>query len=482
VNTPFLGGSYVSRSTNLADQRCVNLYLEMVETKDGKEAGGFYGTPGLKRMSTVGPGPIRGFYAAPGIPNQLFVISGNQVWVVGTDLQGLKLYGTLATSSGSVPMVANPGQLLIVDGVAGYVVDGVSQLLTDVLPGAIGVQPVSCAYQDGFAVIVGNNLLSQSWYQSDLNEFRNWQPLNFSSADGQSDPIISIFDIRREVWLLGAYSTEVWINGGLPGFTFQRLQGVFIEAGIAAAYSVARVGQGLMWLGRDDQGFGMVWQATGYVPQRVSTHAIETAIRGYSRIDDAIAYCYQDSGHVFYVLTFPTGNATWVYDATEGVWHERAAFANGLFGRHRSNCHAHFNGMHVVGDYVTGDLYVLDLDTYTDNALPKKWLRSWRALPAGAKRQELRFNALSIDCESGIGVPDNANPQIAMRYSDDGGHTWSNEQLAPFGSKGETVERVQWNRLGATRPETGLDRIFEISSSDPVKAALVGANIDAEPN
>ena len=48
------------------------------------------------------------------------------------------------------------------------------------------------------------------------------------------------------------YSTEVWINVGNPGFAFQRLQGVFLEVGCAAPYSVAIADQSLVWLGQKE--------------------------------------------------------------------------------------------------------------------------------------------------------------------------------------------------------------------------------------
>jgi hypothetical protein len=55
----------------------------------------------------------------------------------------------------------------------------------------------------------------------------------------------------------------------------------------------------------------------------VSTPAIADAISKYSRIDDAIGFCYQQGAHIFYFLTFPTGNATWCYDLSTQLWHER---------------------------------------------------------------------------------------------------------------------------------------------------------------
>jgi hypothetical protein len=107
----------------------------------------------------------------------------------------------------------------------------------------------------------------------------------------------------------------------------QRIQGAFNELGCAAPYSVAKMDNGLFWLGRDRRGEGIVYRANGYSGVRISTHAVEWQIQQYADMSDAIAYTYQQDGHSFYVLVFPSANTTWVYDAATQAWHERAGFS-----------------------------------------------------------------------------------------------------------------------------------------------------------
>lgn len=66
---------------------------------------------------------------------------------------------------------------------------------------------------------------------------------------------------------------------------------------------------------------------------------------------------------------------------------------------------------------------------------------------------------------------------VRLRWSDDGGHTWSNAEQASMGDVGQTAQRVIFRRIGSTRRNTGLDRIFEISSDYPQQVALIGASI-----
>jgi hypothetical protein len=270
----------------------------------------------------------------------------------------------------------------------------------------------------------------------------------------------------------------------------------------------------IFWLGSDARGNGIVYRANGYTGQRVSTHAIEYAIASYSDISDAVAYTYQQEGHPFYVLTFPTAGKTWVYDVSTQSWHERAGFSDGAFTRHRSNCQMNFNSEVIVGDFQDGRIYAFDLDVYSDDGAIQKWLRSWRALPTGKNDlKRTAHHSLQLDCESGVGLNgidpfdtaliesllteselellteagddllidpvtvQGANPIVSLRWSDDGGHTWSNYHTRSMGRIGEFGTRVLWRRLGMTQKLR--DRVYEISGADPVKISIMGAELIA---
>lgn len=72
-------------------------------------------------------------------------------------------------------------------------------------------------------------------------------------------------------------------------------------------------------------------------------------------------------------------------------------------------------------------------------------------------------------------MPTYRAPEIMLRWSDDGGHTWSNEHWRPMGKVGEYGTRVIWRRLGMT---TKLrDRVYEISGTDPVEINIMGAEL-----
>lgn len=472
MKTPILGSSYVARSVNAADSRMVNLFPEVVP-EGGKEPAFLQRAPGLRLLATVGTGPIRGLWTFGGFG---YVVSGSKLYKLTTGYTATEL-GTVS-GTGPVSMSDNGTQLFVACNGPSYIYNagtGVFQQITDPdFPGAVTV-----GYLDGYFVF--NEPNSQKVWVTSLLEGTEIDPLDFASAEGAPDQMMSLIVDHREVWLFGTNSVEVWYDAGTADFPLARIQGAYNEIGCAAAYSVAKLDNGLFWLGADARGNGIVYRANGYTGQRISTHAVEWQIQQYGDISDAIAYTYQQDGHAFYVLTFPSANATWVYDVSTQAWHERAGFSNGQFTRHRSNCQMNFNNEIIVGDYENGKLYAFDLDKYTDDTATQKWLRSWRALPTGQNNlKRTAQHSLQLDCEAGVGLVtgQGSDAEVMLRWSDDGGHTWSNEHWRSMGKIGQTGRRVLWRRLGMTMKLR--DRVYEVSGTDPVKIAIMGAELIAE--
>lgn len=473
MDTPILGGAYVARSVNAADNRMVNLFPELVPD-GGKEAGFLSRAPGLRRLATIGTGPIRGLYAFGAYG---YVVSGNELYRIDTDYTAT-LLGAVA-GTGLVSMSDNGYQLFIAANPNGYVYNATTEVfsaITDTdFPGAVTV-----GFLDGYFIF--NEPDSQKFWITSILEGTEIDALDFASAEGAPDDVVALAVDHRELWLFGNNSIEVWYDSGDALFPITRIQGAFIELGCAAAYSVAKLDNGLFWLGKDARGQGIVYRSNGYAPMRISTHAIEYALSQYGNLSDAIGYTYQQEGHSFYVLTFPDADATWVYDVATQGWHERASFSNGAFHRHRSNCQMAFNSEIIVGDFEDGRIYALDMGTYADDDLEQKWLRSWRAIPTGQNElKRTSQHTLQLDCESGTGIVtgQGEDPQVMLRWSDDGGHTWSNEHWAAMGKIGEYGKRVIWRRLGMTMKLR--DRVYEVSGTDPVKMAIMGAQLFVTP-
>jgi hypothetical protein len=477
MKTPILGSSYVARSVNAADNRMVNLFPEVIP-EGGKEAAFLSRCPGLEFLQTVGTGPIRGLWAHQTNGTDFYVVSGVQVFKLSGLTATPTLLGTVS-GTGPVSIADNGTQIFFACNGPSYIyneVTNVFQQITDPdFPGALTV-----GYLDGYFVFTEPD--SQRVWVTSIFEGTQIDALDFASAEGSPDGLVGLIVDHREAWLFGTDSVEVWYDAGLADFPLTRIQGAFNEIGCVATFSIAKLDNGLFWLGTDARGQGIVYRANGYTGTRVSTHAVEYAIAQYGNLADAIAYTYQQEGHAFYVLTFPTGNATWVYDVATGAWHERAGWDNGAFMRHRSNCQCNFGGNIIVGDYENGNIYRFNLDVFADNGGIQKWLRSWRALPTGQNDlKRTAHHSLQLDCQSGVGLNlgQGSDPQVVLRWSDDGGHTWSNEHWASLGKIGQYFHRVFWRRLGMTMKLR--DRVYEVSGTDPVKIAIVGAELILSP-
>jgi hypothetical protein len=467
MRLPFIGPAYRTRGVGQSAQRSVNCFLERTE-RGGRTEATLYGTPGLILRATVGTGPIRGEIV---VDSFNYVVSGNEVYKVSTGFTST-LLGTIGSATGRVSMTANRTQILIVDGVSGYIINVAAASLTTIADTDFPDGVTWGDYLDNYFIVGGDG--TERFYISELADGTIWVGTEFASAEAAPDNLTSGIVDHRELFLFGSNSGEVWYNTGNATFPIERSGNAFMETGIVAPMSLVKLDNTIIWLGGDKRGNGTVWRADGYRPVRISTHGVEFAIGGYSTISDAFAYTYQIEGHSFYVLVFPTADATWVYDAATEEWHEWLAFSNGAFKRHRSNCVAFFNGEHIVGDYENGKLYALDLDTYTDNGATIKRLRSTVADDNDLKR--VFYHSLQLDLEAGVGLAtgQGSDPVMMLRFSNDRGNTWSNELTATVGKIGEYGSRCKWNRLGA-----GRSRVWEISLTDPVKFIVYGASVNA---
>lgn len=301
-----------------------------------------------------------------------------------------------------------------------------------------------------------------------------FDPLDIAAKSGSADAIARVIVVYNTLWPIGELTTEGWINSGAADFTFQPLPGVFIEHGCVAPFSVAANDRSAFWLSQDRQGQAIVLKLVGYNVERISTHAIEATFQAYSKISDAIGFTFQQDGHVFYILTFPTANATWGMDIQTGQWFEWAyTDDNGNLNRHRASSCCFAYGQNIIGDWQNGNLYALSSSAYTDNGQPITRIRSFPHLIEDGAR--VTYTSIIVDIQVGTlaGSVLSDPPQISLRWSDNRGATYGNPVEQSLGSEGDYLASVKWNRLGMAR-----DRVFEVSWSAPMNTALQGAFIE----
>jgi len=490
----------------------MNLYPE-INQSSSKTVLCLLGCPGYVAFTTMtGTGGCRGLYVTGA--GHFFGVRGSVLNEILSDGRVVDR-GHLVTLTDRVSMADNGNQLLITDGKYGYILD--LQDWTDAATGKVHDAGTFAVITDGDVDILGNTVASEfpgsthvvfkdgffvgnkpgtgQFQVSRAYDGETWDASFYSTAEGSPDSLKSIVRTNNELWLFGSRTAEVWYTTGESDFPFQRINGAFIDVGTEALYSPASNGPSVFWLGSNTEGHNTVWMSQGFSPVRISTHAIEYLLGQMVRTDDAVGFCYQQEGHHFYVLTFPTGDKTVVYDMTTGMWHERGFWdiVYAKYHRIKANAHAFFNRQNYVGVHDGGGIYRLDLSTYKDvgNAV----LRAVRTFPhVHAEKKRVIFRKLEIDMEVGTALqqtayvaPDDpthtgtiqsgqgSDPQLMLTWSDDGGNTWSSEHWQSAGRVGEYRHRVTWRQLGSSR-----DRVFRVVYSDPVPRVFLDAMADFE--
>lgn len=466
MKVPLVTGAYQARSLIAAAQRCVNLYSE--KNPEGEEfPATFYPTPGMVLLKATGLTKWRCLYTST--DDRLFGVVGQSVVEVLADFS-IKVIGIINSATSQCYMLDNGTQIILVDGTtSGYIInlqDQAFSIITDeAFYGSARVDLV-----DGYMLF--NRPGTRQWYISLING-TSFDALDFASKTGFSDQLVAVAATRRNVFLFGEQTIEIWTNTGGSDFTFSRVSGAFIQFGCASADTIAQADGSLYWLSRSPQGECMVLRSNNYDRERISTFAIENEIQRYTRVDDAIAYVHQMSGHYWYVITFPTADKTWVFDLATGEWHERASLdASGNFHRHRANCFSYWKGKHVVGDFENGNLYEMRLDTYTDNGQPVRRIRSFPHLADDGNRVMYKeFQAAMQVGEGGYGTP----PEIRLRWSDSKGASWSTSISSSLGVRGDYLKDCRFLRLGYAR-----SRVFELSWTADCPTALNGAYLQIQ--
>ena len=154
-------------------------------------------------------------------------------------------------------MVDNGLDMIIVDGTAsGWSVNLAANTFAAIVdPGGMFIGADRVDYVDTFFVL--NKPRTPQFYWSGSLAL-TFDPLDFANKQSYSDLLVTLIVAKREIWLLGERTSEVWYDAGPTDIgagssQFAQVQSVFIDHGIAAKYSVANYDNGIFWLTRDRQ-------------------------------------------------------------------------------------------------------------------------------------------------------------------------------------------------------------------------------------
>lgn len=486
----FCSGSYASQSLSADAQLTMNLYAEKVESGSGKSDVVLYPSPGLAIAYQLSDTPVRGVWQVqtPNAVQRAFAVAGSSLFELlsnGTSVNR----GAIPNDGKPVSLASSAIQLMIASGGQGYCFTLATNALTGPIANIAGVSQVG--YTDGyFTASIGT---SAQIFVSNPLDGTTWPGGQSAIVSVFPDNIVSMIVDHREICLLGWKQSQCYYDSGNT-FPYDVIPGGYAEQGSAATFGAVKADNTVFWIGQDERGNGIAWRAQGYTPQRISTHAIEFAWQGYSTVSDAEAYSFQDQGHTFIHWYFPTANKSWRYDVATGLWHEVGFWQNGAFAAHRSRCHMLAFGKHLVGDPLSGNIYQMNIPK-ADGA--GNWtfatdfgnaIRRVRRSPyVGVAGVWNFFESLEIMAEPGLGpatvLTDGGgnprDPQLMLRWSDDGAKTWSNERVLNCGQIGKYKTRMIARRLGKCWGSIG--RVFEISTTDAIPWRFIDADLTADP-
>lgn len=476
---PCLGGAYRDKSLIASAQETINLYPEFNSNKQAPSPVTHYLFPGSRIFGT--PGTLdncRCLYTAS--IGTCYAVIGVNVYAV--QINGAMVFvGAIPDRASQVIMADNGIVIALVDGVDGFVINLADNQFGQIVDAAFyGADYV--AFLDTFLVF--NRPDTDQFYISLSNaDFAmltggtGFDPLDIAAKSGSADNIVGILAIHKELWLIGALTTEIWVGTGAPDFYFQQVQGAFIQHGCIAPFSITSTDVVLFWLMKDKQGQFQIMKGSGYEVSNIATSYLIELMSRMETVSDAIFGIFQVSNHAFLMMNFPTANVTFVYDLTtdefvRSCWSD----TNGVKNRYRSQCYTAFNNQVLGGDWEDGTLYVIDPNIYTDFGGPI--VRTKTFLHMVGPEYE-RINYISFDADMLAGTTDvtavdveadpNLEPQVSLSWSDDRGKTYGNAVPQSMGLQGEYLTTISWNRLGQAR-----DRIFKLEWAEDLETSLLG--------
>lgn len=441
----------------------------------------------------------------------LYYVAGSSVYFVDSSFS-LTLLGSIDYGMTPVSMADNGTSLVLVDGTSkGYEIDLTTKAFSQISGTANAPpQPQVFAFYgaDRVDALDGYMLLNQpgtrNFYSSYTNEIV-FDSTYFAAKNGYSDNLVTVIVCIRQLYLIGERTTEIWFDAGAVNLPFQIVPGPFIQHGCVAKYSVAQTDGNIYFLSQDQAGKNVLLKIRGYEASVVSTRALEYEWSQYAATSDAVGFCFQQNGHPFYQINFPTADKSFRYDESTQEWHECVYLdLDGGEHRHRAQCAAYAYGQNVVADWQDGHLYAITSNSFTDNGMPMVWRRGFPHLMNDGKRVIYVNFTADLQCGDATGfgwTPYNLNPTsvgeiggfvvglspvgetsyiqdqplVYLRWSDDRGQTFGNPIKQQMGATGKYLTQPKWWRLGMAR-----DRVFELYGTVPGPFALNGAFIEVQ--
>ena len=461
TSVPIALRSNPSRYTFSGSARLLNAYAEQ-QGEDAKKPYVVLPCPGMVSFSAVTDTPCRGMIYSDAL-DAIYTVHSSSVWKVNE--AGTATYIGVIPGTDHVQMSVNMAeqpQIAIHTASGEFYVESDQVKENEALDDFDNpFTVVSQDYGDGFTVFGSEDGRA---VPSAANDVTDVDPADYFTAEQSADKLTRVkFD--GDLYLMGQKTVEPW---RLTSAGFEPIAGATIKKGLVAPHGVVSCDNTLMWPTEDN----LVVKLNGYNPVKISTHEVDRLLQADADRTMVHGLSFSFQGHSFANWT----GSTWsrCYDAATQLIHERQSYGQ-EFWRARHSVRAW--GREIVGDTLTGNLYYLDGDTFTEGGNPLIWGLDTpviHSFPNGGV-----VDAVHIDINTGVGVitGQGSAPLLMLSWSVDGGLTFRGDRQLSLGARGNAV-RVTTRRLGRFGPK-GI--ILRLRVSDPVVRAIVGMDIETRP-
>lgn len=354
---------------------------------------------------------------------------------------------TSAENNGTLSIVAN----------SVYVTTTGASVSAPIATGAVA-NAGSVAYLGGYTLVSEKGGRIVQW--SGLVNPATFNGTHFASAEITPDPIIRILAFKDALYVFKAAGFERWgITGAAGANAFARIDGAFVEPGLAGFNLITIFPNGFAFVGSD----GKVHVFVGGGLQPISTPPVEVALT--ENTPERMFY-YERRGHGFICLIFADAMA-WCYDIATGEWHERGEDGEAWTARAAVRLGSEW--------YVGTDAGKIARLTPVCRDFGRPLVRRYVSRTLD---QSERFSVAKIEAFPRVGLDvqglgDTSEAEVVLRTSRDG-FTWSEPKPRPVGETGGFRKRVVWRSLGQFREAT-----LELSLSCEADLPLL-AEVDVE--
>ncbi|MCK5616864.1 hypothetical protein KAR91_84160, partial [Candidatus Pacearchaeota archaeon] len=311
---------------------------------------------------------------------------------------------------------------------------------------------------------------------SAINNGLAWDALDFASAETDPDAIVAPIVKNNQLYIGGSITFEGFQN--VPSgadFPFLR-NGLFIDKGVFAAFSLVETDEGFAFIGGGKNESPAIWEVVGNGRRKISTTAIDSILNDFTEaeISTAFALSYAINGAYFISFRLPT--TTFSYNTITKRWNEQKSQITNDRGvtevkPWRANSIIKAYGHLLIGDSKDGRLAILDTDVFTEYGNPI--IRVISTQPFFNNNKSLIVPTIELIFESGVGNKEVADPKIRLAISTNG-KTFGDNRVRSMGKVGEYQRRGIWRRNG----RAGRFNIFRFILSDAVKPVIIGLTAD----